>query len=185
MDIFLEESALLGLLVASAEVYKKECYGVLLGYRLNDRFIVSGSIAYQSADRKPSEVYLRPHRRRVVESVLKNIPKYRVLGEFHSHPMFADRRATIRLGPMDAEDMAGEDVQILVAINDKSRNQKWIAKADGSISGTFGNHHFNIGAYYYRGGVKKRKPILGRLCCPFATTLQGPTGKNSTRRKVG
>jgi hypothetical protein len=171
VDVHLEEAALLGMLVASAEVYKKECYGVLLGYRLSDRFIVSGALPYQSADRKSSEVFLRPGRRKVVESVLRNIPKYRVLGEFHSHPMFGDKRATIRLGPLDAVDMGGKDVQILVAINDRTRNQKWREKADGSISGTFGEHHLNIGAYYYPSFQKKGSPMLGRIHCPFVSTL--------------
>ena len=40
MRVYLSENAFVDLLLSSAEVYKKECFGFLPGYKLEDRFIV-------------------------------------------------------------------------------------------------------------------------------------------------
>jgi len=56
MRVYLSENAFVDLLLSSAEVYKKECLGFLLGYRLEDRFIVEHAFSFQTADRKPKGV---------------------------------------------------------------------------------------------------------------------------------
>jgi hypothetical protein len=105
VEVYLGEAALVSLIVSSAEVYKKECYGTLLGYRADNRILVEHAIPYQSALRKHSEVCLGARSRRIIDEVLEGLPKYGVLGEYHSHPMFGDKRANVRLGALDAVDM--------------------------------------------------------------------------------
>jgi hypothetical protein len=46
------ENAFIALLLSSAEVYKSECLGFLLGYKLEDRFIVEHAFSFQTASRK-------------------------------------------------------------------------------------------------------------------------------------
>jgi len=62
MKVFLSEAAFMGLVLSSIEVYKKECLGLLLGYKLEDRYIVEYSVAYQSAK---SMVHLKVFQNRV------------------------------------------------------------------------------------------------------------------------
>lgn len=176
VEVYLGEAALVSLLVSSAEVYKKECYGTLLGYRTDNRILVEHAIPYQSALRKHSEVVLGARSRRIIDEVLEGLPKYKVLGEYHSHPMFGDKRANVRLGALDTIDMNADDVQIIVAINDKSRHQGWRARSDSAIAGTYSNYHYSIGAYLYPGSVKRGNPILAPLYCPYAFGLLGSGG---------
>ncbi len=181
VEVYLGEAALVSLLVSSAEVYKKECYGTLLGYRTDNRILVEHAIPYQSAQRKHSEVCLGARSRRIIDEVLGGLPKFKVLGEYHSHPMFGERRANIRLGALDTIDMNGDDVQIIVAINDKKRRQPWRIRTDAAMSGTYANYHFSIGAYVYPGRAKRGNPILAPLFCPYAFGLLGPGSPNGRR----
>ena len=50
MRVYLSENAFIDLLLSSAEVYKKECFGLLLGYKLEDRFIVEHAFSVQTAN---------------------------------------------------------------------------------------------------------------------------------------
>src|SRR4030042_1522548 len=52
MRVYLSENAFIDLLLSSAEVYKKECLGFLLGYKLEDRFIVEHVFSVQTANRR-------------------------------------------------------------------------------------------------------------------------------------
>ena len=56
MRVYLSENAFIDLLLSSAEVYKSECLGFLLGYKLEDRFIVEHAFSLQTASRKPKGV---------------------------------------------------------------------------------------------------------------------------------
>jgi len=52
MKVYLSENAFMGLLISSAEVFKRESLGYLLGYRLHDRFIVEYAFGLQTARRR-------------------------------------------------------------------------------------------------------------------------------------
>ena len=52
MRVYLSENAFIDRLSSSAEVYKKECFGFLLGYKLEDRFIVEHAFSVQTATRR-------------------------------------------------------------------------------------------------------------------------------------
>jgi hypothetical protein len=54
MKVYLSEHAFMGLLLSSAEVFKRESLGYLLGYRLDDWIIVEYAFSLQTARRKRS-----------------------------------------------------------------------------------------------------------------------------------
>ena len=54
MKVYLSENAFMGLLLSSAEVFRNESLGYLLGYRLDDRFIVEHAFSLQTARRRRS-----------------------------------------------------------------------------------------------------------------------------------
>ena len=58
MEAYLSENAFVGLLVSTVEVYRRECFGILLGHRESDRIMVDFVVPYQSAVRKFQEVHL-------------------------------------------------------------------------------------------------------------------------------
>ncbi len=186
-EIYISEQAFLGLIFATAEVYRRECYGLMFGYALEEKIIVEGAIAYQTAERKFSEVALYERQGRVVQGIISRFPKYEYLGEFHSHPDYRGRAGLVGLTPDDLADLQEHEIHLVIAINPRRRAVPWSTNADGTLSGTLGDHHFRIGGYHIRypagdrtGRSKRaaspRRPprpriFRARVSCPYAVGL--------------
>jgi len=146
-EIYISEQAFLALLFAAAEVYRRESYGLLFGHAQPGKIIVSGALAYQTAERRFSEVSLFQRRNKVIQSLIARFPKHEYLGEFHSHADFRGREAQAALTPEDLDSMADSEIALVVAINPKRRRVPWSANADGSLSGTLGSWRFTLAAF--------------------------------------
>ncbi len=171
MKIYLEETAFVSMILACCEVYRRESYGALLGYRTDEKAIVTVAIPYQSARRGHSITYLTDRRRQIIDSALDDFPKYRFLGEYHSHPGFRNRKARVGLSRSDLLGVGAEEIQLVVAINDKKRSQGWIQKKDQSLAGTFDRYHINIAGYYTVGSNGTAYGRRATLLCPYAVSL--------------
>ncbi len=167
MKVFISEAAFMGIILSSIVVYKKECLGLLLGYRLEDRFIVEYSVAYQSAKRKTNGVSPNHIRHSRIESILPKFDKLQIIGDFHSHPQYGSLKGVPRPSPTDISDMKAGNVYLIVAINDNRRSVKWQENKDGTISGTLNDFHFKISAYHFEGNRLRKSPIK----CPFCLAL--------------
>ena len=167
MRVFLSEAAFMGLALGSVEVYKKECLGLLLGYKLEDKFIVEYSIVYQSAKRSRNGVSPDRLRHSRIEGVLPKFHKLELLGDFHSHPQYGDLKGIPTPSPLDINDMEQGKLYLIIGINDNRRSMRWRENGDGTISGTLSDFHFRIAAYYYEGKRAKRVQII----CPFALVI--------------
>jgi proteasome lid subunit RPN8/RPN11 len=183
-DIYISEQAFLGLILAAAEVYRRECYGLLFGYSLPGKAIVEGAIAYQTAERKFSTVSLYARQNKVIQKVISQFPKHEYVGEFHSHPDYGGYVGDPGLGLEDAVGVGEAEVQLVIAINPRRRTVAWSTNRDGTLSGTLGDHHYRIGGYYLRRkgetaavakreGRRKVSPQLARarVFCPYAVGL--------------
>lgn len=173
MQVYLSENVFLGLILSAIEVYKSECYGLLLGLRTNDKFIIEFAIPYQSAKRGRTWAELRDDKWRIISKIVKNFPKLDVIGDFHSHTMFGESRADVSLGKEDIEYMSESELQMVVAINDKLRSQIWNNNRNGTISGTIDRYHCKIAAYYLPGEKRRNHyPRLAEIHCPFSIGLE-------------
>ena len=109
MIAYISQNAFWGLLISAVEVYKRECFGLLIGYRDRrggeEMYIVEHALPFQSAGRKHRGVVSNPRAHRRIERFLRNIPQLSVIGDFHSHTMW-DNRAASR--PSDT-DLEGDD----------------------------------------------------------------------------
>ncbi len=182
-DIYVSEGAFLGMILATAEVYRRECYGLLFGYALDEKVIVEGAIAYQTAERRFSQVSLFERQNRVIQGILARFPKYEYLGEFHSHPDYRGAEGMVGLTRDDLVGMRETEVQLVIAINPRRRTVAWSTNANGTLSGTLGEYHFRIGGYHLRALASKPKPPRGRrrtpaprqfrarVACPYAVGL--------------
>src|SRR5688572_32720426 len=86
MDVYISANAFWALLISAIEVYKKECYGLLLGYRDNsDIYIVEHAISYQTANRTHTSVERNRRAAKRIQKFLDNIPHLSMIGDFHSH----------------------------------------------------------------------------------------------------
>ena len=149
MQVYLNENVFMGLVLSAVEVYKKECFGLLLGYRISGKFIVEQAIPYQSVKRGHSWTELRADKWKVITEILKHFPKLDVIGDFHSHTMYRDARATVALSNDDIEYMVKEELQIVIAVNEFKRPRPLRVQFDHTVSGNLDKYQFKIAAYYF------------------------------------
>ncbi len=119
MEVYISSNAFWALLISTVEVYKRECFGLLLGYRdTNNIYIVEHAISYQTANRRHTSVEKNGRASRRMEKFLANLPHLSLIGDFHSHTGWGDLKGVGNLSSQDA------------------------------LSGTVDDYHFRIGGYY-------------------------------------
>jgi len=165
-EVFLSESAFLGMIIASIEVFKKECIGILLGHREGDRMTVNYALPYQSAKRGKS--WVEPDLERDVECLeeLPFLSHLTHLGYFHSHTPAIGRRAVPKPSEEDIDSMAVGELEIIVAINETIRPREWRTSRDGFLSGATERYSYDIGALYFH--EQKRAWQQVEIVCPYA-----------------
>ena len=173
IEVFLSENVFMGLILSSVEVYKKECFGLLLGYRTSQKYIVEHAVPYQSAKRGHKWIEMRSDKWKVIQEVLENFPKLDMIGDFHSHTMYRDVKADVTLSEDDIIHTYPDELQIVIAVNENRRSMAWTSNPDHTISGTINGFHFKLAAYYFSAEEtdtpKKESgsPRLARIVCPF------------------
>jgi len=170
MKAYLSENAFMGLLVSSAEVFKKESLGYLLGYRLSDRIVVEYAFGLQSARRRRRGVIFHDRDQKRIELILANFTKLQIVGDFHSHTPYGAKRGLSIPSREDIGGMEKDRLYIIIAINERSRSYVWKQNKDGSISGSMGNFFFKISAYYR--DETDDMPLKTFLFCQFPPGLK-------------
>src|SRR6266851_5173845 len=156
MTAYVSQNAFWGLLISAVEVYKRECFGLLIDYRVRrgrqEMYIVEHALPYQSAGRRHKGVVSNPRAHKRIERFLSNT-------------MWGYSRAASHPSDTDLEGMVPHNVYIIVSVNDRLRVVPWNYNDDGSLSGTTDEHHFRLTAYAVTAeGEQRRMPIL----CPYA-----------------
>jgi len=193
MITYISQNAFWGLLISAVEVYKRECFGLLIGYRDrkgggfggrhaspgsvseapdslrrradDEMYIVEHALPYQTARRRHRGVTSNPRAHKRIDRFLRKVPQLSVIGDFHSHTMWGYSRAASHPSETDLEEMIAENTYIIVSVNDRLREVPWNYNDDGSLSGTTDDHYFRITAYTMTAaGEPRRSPIL----CPYA-----------------
>lgn len=187
IQVYLSENVFMGMVLSTVEVYKNECFGLLLGYRLADRYVVEHAIPYQSVKRGRNFAELRSDKWRVIQEVLRYFPRLDMLGDYHSHTMYGNVRAEVSLSRDDIDYMEPNDLQVVIAVNENRRTREWTVNGDRTVSGSLDRYHFKIAAYYDANGVGgraisrkvasgrfRRRPSprleLATILCPFGLT---------------
>jgi len=169
MIAYVSQSAFWGLLISAVEVYKRECFGLLIGYRdrkgPEQRYIIEHAVPYQSAGRRHRTVVSNPRAHRRIDRFLRSIPQMSVIGDFHSHTMWGYSRAASSPSDTDLEGMKSENVYVILSVNDRLREVPWSYNDDGSLSGTTDDHHFRLTAYTVTPASEPRRLAI---LCPYA-----------------
>jgi proteasome lid subunit RPN8/RPN11 len=164
MRVYLSENAFFNLLLGSAEVFKRECLGFLLGYRLEDRFIIEHAFSFQTASRKPKGVVSHDKSHMKIEPILERFDRLQILGDFHSHTQFGMTKGLSRPSKEDIMGMTPNHIYLIVAINNNKKTMRWAENRDNTISGSVGKFFFKISAYFINGTISVRK---AKIHCPF------------------
>jgi proteasome lid subunit RPN8/RPN11 len=166
MDVYISANAFWALLVSAIEVYKKECFGILLGYRDSSNiYIIEHALSYQTARRTHGSVDRNRRASKRIEDFLASIPHLSLVGDFHSHTGWGDLKGVARPSHQDIRDMKEETISAIIVVNDKRRSVPWQYTRDGALAGTVDQYHFKIGAYYLDAAGKTRH---GNIFCPYA-----------------
>jgi len=168
--VTLDESAFIGLVLSSTEVYKRECYGALLGYTNRGIRYVRETIPYQTALRKPTSVELIDARRRTVATVLRAMPRHNYLGEYHSHVGYGDDEPERAISKVDLARVRDGEIEVLIAVKKRSSYRPWRHNADGTLSGVAGAYHLVIRAYVVERVRSKPRAHPVPLKCKYAVT---------------
>ncbi len=166
MEVYISANAFWALLISAIEVYKKECFGLLLGYRDSSNiYIVEHAISYQTANRRHTSVEKNGRASRRINRFLANLPHLSLIGDFHSHTGWGDLKGVGNLSSQDIYDMAPENLYIIITANDKRRSSAWQYNGDGALSGTVDEYHFKIGGYYLDEFSRAKR---ANIFCPYA-----------------
>ncbi|HAM53136.1 MAG TPA: hypothetical protein DCP92_21470 [Nitrospiraceae bacterium] len=163
MKVYLSENAFVDILLSSAEVYKRECLGFLLGYRLEDRFIVEHAFSFQTANRRHKGVIVLDKNHKKIEPILERFDRLQIIGDFHSHTQFGTTKGLPVPSGEDIQGMKEDLIYLIVAINNNEKTVGWGEKRDGTISGSVADFFFKISAYFLNGKTTKR----AKIHCPF------------------
>jgi len=177
MDVHISANAFWALLISAIEVYKKECYGMVLGYRdSNNSYIVEHAISYQTAQRRHGSVERNNRASKRIHKFLDNLPHLSIIGDFHSHTAWGNLKGVGSLSREDLSDMAPDHLNFIIVANDNRRSSRWKYNGDGTLSGTVDDYHFQIRAYHLDENHRSRR---ANLFCPYAI---GFNAKETTQR---
>jgi proteasome lid subunit RPN8/RPN11 len=177
MEVYISANAFWALLISAVEVYKRECFGILLGYRDSSNiYIVEHAISYQTANRRHTSVERNGRAYRRMHKFLANLPHLSLIGDFHSHTGWGDLKGVGSPSTQDISDMAPGNLYIIIVANDKRRTGSWQYNGDGTLSGTIDDYHFRLGAYYMDDPARSKR---ASIFCPYAI---GFNAKESQQR---
>jgi proteasome lid subunit RPN8/RPN11 len=166
MDVYISANAFWALLTSAIEVYKKECFGILLGYRDSSNiYIIEHALSYQTARRTHGSVDKNRRASKRIQNFLDSIPHLSLIGDFHSHTGWGDLKGVGQPSDADIIDMKPEVLSVIIVVNDKRRSNPWQYNNDGTLSGTVDKYHFRIGAYYLAPNAKTKR---ASIYCPYA-----------------
>jgi proteasome lid subunit RPN8/RPN11 len=166
MEVYISSNAFWALLISAIEVYKKECFGLLLGYRDGgNSYIVEHAISYQTAYRRHTSVEKNGRASKRIEKFLANLPHLSLIGDFHSHTGWGDLKGVGNLSAQDLVDMDHGNLYFIIVANDKKRSSSWQYNGDGTLSGTVDDYHFRISGYYLD---EYSRPKRANIFCPYA-----------------
>ena len=179
MDVYISANAFWALLISAIEVYKRECFGLLLGYRDSSNiYIIEHAISYQTAQRTHSSVEKNRRASKRITKFLANMPQLSTIGDFHSHTAWGDLKSVGTPSTQDVIDMTPDNLSLIIVANDKRRSTGWQYNSNGALSGTVDDYHFSIGAYYLDDSGKAKR---ANIFCPYAI---GFNAKESTQNRV-
>lgn len=171
---YIKERAFLAMVLSSIEVYKHETLGLLLGYKGGNEFIVEYAIPFQTSIKGYSWVSPKPTISERIKELVKNLP-VQVIGDFHSHTEFGEHKAVPIPSGDDIADMEKGNIYIIVAVNDKEKDEKWGYGKNGEISGTLGDYHLSIAAATLKGSYSYERV---KIVCPSATGISYKKGES-------
>ncbi|HII71841.1 TPA: hypothetical protein HA265_03745 [Candidatus Woesearchaeota archaeon] len=162
------EEAFIMMIAGAAEVYDKETYGLLIGRRRRNDYLVQYAVPHQTTRRYTYGVQITPKHEKKLLQTINFFKGYKYMGEFHSHPNDA-----CILSKQDRKDMIESPlgVSIVIRIDRHDSYLKWkYDEKDKCLYGSIDDSYYIEVKAYRRDDTGKRIRKL-RLNCPFIKKL--------------
>ncbi len=153
--IIIRNPALINMLVSSIEVYKKEALGILLGIKRGKNYHIRYAVNFQKAKRGYESIDIDDRTEKRINSLLGRVSKYRLMGDFHSHP-----DGPYKLSLTDKKDMRDKstDVSILVVVKKGKKPKKW-TYVNRQLQGSVDGYYVTIQGYEHSKGKIRKIPV--------------------------
>ncbi len=164
--------AFLEIVLASAEAYHDECYGILLGLKGEKSILIEDAQVLQDVKKSPYHVTPVPRREKRLLNLITSLglDHLEPVGDFHSHPKVGKERGRPYPSGNDILDMNPGNIYIIVAVNESKKINNWrYLKNKKILKGYLEGFSFEISAYYCYDKLLYKKL---HIKCPFALSLR-------------
>jgi len=144
--VYFSQDAYTSIIVSAAEVYNKECMGMLAGVKTysemtGEEFRIEYAIPFQSTKRKSTSVSCSQKSINSHQQILKSIrPDLEICGYYHSHP--SNKNEFISLCPSDEDllSMQNNYLEVIIGIKKSSqKKQPECINTNGAITSRYGD----------------------------------------------
>jgi hypothetical protein len=172
-EAYLQLPAFMAIVSSAVESFRKETIGYLIGLKSDHKFRVEYAIPYLTAESGFAHATLDLKRTQRINDILKKFSEgLEYIGDYHSHTLFGDNTATVKPSSSDLGTTSAGELNLICAINLKQRSVAWRENRHGSLVGSVGEYHIEIGGYY----VDKPRFSLTyqrvRIKCPAITGVK-------------
>ncbi len=158
MEAYLQLPAFLAIVSSAVETFRKETIGYLIGIKGEHKFMVEYAIPYLTAESGYDHSTIDMKRAQRINEILKKFSEgLEFIGDYHSHTVFGESEATVKPSTTDLVTTAAGELNLICAINLKKRAVAWRENRHGSLVGSVGEYHIEIGGYYIE------RPHFGRV----------------------
>lgn len=175
--VHVRREAFLNILLSSAEIFKRECLGIVFGYsptRLRNHYLVTNVIDIKGVRvRLNKEVWQSKKSDKVLGEIFKDAQSvFRPLGSFHSHPEWGSTRGVAEMNEEDIQNMSSEKEKLsfIIAISSRKKGSApWEVQPDGTIKGSLAKFNFHIAVFSLIDDEKGNKiPLKLKIVAPKA-----------------
>lgn len=164
-------------LIGPVDRFKRECLGVICGYRpskTRNNFLITNATAFRGTKSLNTKVDTHRRCQKRLKELFSAAPSlFRELGRFHSHPEWGknERLPDMSEGDIKSMNEEGHHLEIITVISSKRKKAPigWENQEDGSIKGSFDEYIFHINAYILEeGNSGKKNPVRLKIVAPAA-----------------
>ncbi len=172
-EAYLQLPAFLAIISSAVETFRRETIGYLIGLKAENKFRVEYAIPYLTAESGFAHTTVDLKRAERINAILKNLSEgLEFIGDYHSHTVFGQSEATVKPSATDLATTSAGELNLICAVNLKKRAVSWRENRQGSLVGSVGEYHIEIGGYYID------RPRVGRfyqrlkIRCPAITGIK-------------
>lgn len=175
--VHVRREAFLNMVLSSAEIFKRECLGIVFGYsptKSQNHFLVTNVIDIKGVRvRLNKEVWQSKKSDKNLKAIFEEAKfVFRPLGSFHSHAEWGSTKGIAEMNEEDIQNMSSEKEKLsfIIAISSRKKGSApWEVQPDGTVKGSLSKFNFHIAVFALVDDETGDKiPLKLRIVAPLA-----------------